>query len=90
MIEGEALEPSVTTATDAIAEELAAWLQDEKKTASYHSPPRPRGAVCRRILSKQIGDSTLKCWRELNVKPEGDGKKSHWDMTFVSAIFDSN
>jgi UDP-N-acetylglucosamine:LPS N-acetylglucosamine transferase len=53
---------------EAIAEELAAWLQDEPKLTKLSIAAKAKGApYAARDIVKQIGDSTLK-WRELNEK----------------------
>jgi UDP-N-acetylglucosamine:LPS N-acetylglucosamine transferase len=61
---------------DAIAEELAAWLQDEKKLTKLSLAAKAKGLpYAARDIVKQIGDSTLK-WRELNEKHVVETQKS--------------
>lgn len=61
---------------DAIAEELAVWLQDEKKLTKLSLAAKAKGMpYAARDIVKQIGDSTLK-WRELNEKHVVETQKS--------------
>jgi UDP-N-acetylglucosamine:LPS N-acetylglucosamine transferase len=77
------------TDPQAIAEEVALWLNDDEKLAAMSKAAKSLGAPnAARDIVKQIGDSTLK-WRELNegrALPKDYGEVE--ERSEMSEIFD--